>query len=253
MAISRTQHYWCTINLLLYRLKSEVIAQKLKQLSSKIQMNEQGFLRDAFRVTSSERNAEYLIHAIEYYSAVQFYPNSNRMMKLFEWKVYKLPSLLSRIGIEDIQNLEFVAQYNLERSQSADGTPTHVFGRTNIEDAGHVSIVNYGTEPGPTVDGYYHMKLLVIEDLKLLKGLPILARTIRNPEIGIDTVIFYGHSRQIEDGLGYAVVDAVLYDDDLVMTFDRNTGRETCQCGPMNNQIMELDVTDCFEFCRRPK
>ncbi|CAF3445058.1 unnamed protein product, partial [Rotaria sp. Silwood2] len=33
---------------------------------------EQGFLRNTFRVISHERNAEYVIATIEYYSLVQF-------------------------------------------------------------------------------------------------------------------------------------------------------------------------------------
>ncbi|CAF4658577.1 unnamed protein product, partial [Rotaria sp. Silwood1] len=223
--ISSDEYVLCKMSLILYRIKSEEIVRKLKQLSSKIQDSEQGFLRDEFRVTSSERNAEYLVQATEYYSAVQFYPNSNRMMKLCEWKVYKLPSSLLNLTNEDVAKAKFVAQYNLERSHSEDGTPTYMFGRTDIEDYGHVSIANYGTKPGPEIDGYYRMKLLVIKDLKSLKGLPVLARTIRNQKTGISTVIVYGFNRRLRDSLGLEVDSDMLYDDDKVMKFDMKTGQ----------------------------
>ena len=55
-----------TTQLTLYRLKSEKIVQKLKQLPIKLQDNEQSFIRDIFQVTSKERNAEYLVVAREY-------------------------------------------------------------------------------------------------------------------------------------------------------------------------------------------
>ncbi|CAF3497352.1 unnamed protein product, partial [Rotaria sp. Silwood2] len=224
--ITRGEHFWCTMTLILYRLKSEAIVRKLKQLPSRIQISEQGFLRDAFRVTSHERGAEYLVQATEYYSPVQFYKNANRMMKLREWKVYKLPSSAFNLTYGDAEKLTFVAQYNLERSQSEDGTSTHVFGRTDIEDGGHVSIANYMTMPGPQIDGYYEMKLLVIEDLKSLNGLPVLTRTIRSWKVGIDAVIVYGHKRQYLKILGLKVNNDMFYDDDIVIEYDANTGRQ---------------------------
>ena len=216
-----------TIGLVILRLKTEEIIGKLKDLSWRIANREDGFIRDRFSVTSNERNAQYLIEGIEFYSEVQFYPNSDQMMKLFEWKVYKLSDLSSDlIDDEDFENIPFVAQYNLEKSQSDDGTPTYMFGRTDIEDRGHVSLVNYGTKPGPGFDGYYRMKLLVIQDLISLKGLPVLARTIRNFQTGIDIVIVYGHQRRLRDDLGIKVDDDVFFDDDTIIYYDTRTGQK---------------------------
>lgn len=118
-----------------YRIKSEEIVRK-KQLSTRIENSEQGFLRDVFRVISDERNAEYLVQAREYYSEVQFYKNSNRMMKLFQWEVYKLPSsTLFELTDEDKSRMKLVAQYNLEKSQYDDDTVT-----------------NYDTETGQLIE-----------------------------------------------------------------------------------------------------
>lgn len=216
-----------TLKLMLHRIKSEEIVQKLKQLSSRIENNEQGFLRDVFRVISDERNAEYLVQAREYYSEVKFYKNSNRMMKLCQWEVYKLLSPTSvELTDEDKAKMKFIAQYNLEKSQSEDGIPTYVFGRTDVDDYGHVSIVNYGTNPGPELDGYYQMKLLVIKDLKSLKGLPVIARTIRDFNAGIHTVIIYGLHRRLRDSLGLETDNNEWYDDDEVITYDMRTGEQ---------------------------
>ncbi|CAF3299040.1 unnamed protein product [Rotaria socialis] len=246
--IGNDEYFGCRVNLSLYRMKSDEIVRKLKQLPSRIQINEQGFFRDAFRVTSIEREAEYLVQSIEYYSPVQYYTNSSRMMKLCEWRVFKFPSLSLNIANQDTSKLKFVAQYNLERSQFDDDTPTYVFGRTNIEDHGYVSIVNYGTQPGPNVDGYYQMKLLVIEDLKLLKGLPVLARTIRNRETGIETLISYGHTRRLQNNLGIEVNSDMLYDDDTVVILDTNTGVKTYQCGHTQIQGIDLITFDCNQL-----
>lgn len=214
------------IGSIILRWQAEKLIPKLKELSSRLVDREQGFIRDRFLVTSNERNAEYLIEGIEFYSEVQFYPNSNRMMKLFEWKVYKSPVLSSDLlDDEYFDQLQFVLQYNLEKSQSEDGIPTYVFGRTNMEDRGHVSFVNYGTEPGPTFDGYYRMKLLVIQDLTTLKGLPVRARTIRNFETDIDVVIVYGYQRYLWNNLGIEVDDDVFYEDDKVVYYDTRTGQ----------------------------
>ncbi|CAF4865844.1 unnamed protein product, partial [Rotaria sp. Silwood2] len=214
------------IKLMCHRIQAEEIVRKLKQLSSKIPNNEQGFRRDVFHVISNERNAEYFVEATEYYSEVQFYPNFNSMMKLREWKVYKLLSSLCNRTTEDIPELKFVAQYNLEKSQFEDGRPTYMFGRTNMEDGEHVSIVNYEIKPGPEFDGYYQMKLLVIKDLKSLKGLPVLARTIRDRETGINTVIVYGLTRRLRDSFGLETHKDMFFDDDRVTKFDTKTGQK---------------------------
>ncbi|UJR12254.1 hypothetical protein I4U23_016431 [Adineta vaga] len=226
--ISNNQHVMYTTRLTLYRLETEEIVQKLKQLPIKPQNSEQGFIRDMFQVTSEERNAKYLIVAREYYSEVQFYKDSNDIMKLCEWKVYKLESSLHDLNIENLGKLKIISYYNLEKSQRKDGTPTYVFGRTDMEDGTHVSLVIYGTKPGPEIDGYYQMKLLVIKDLQLLKGLPVVAKTIRNPENGINTVIVPGFTRQIQDHLGIEVDNDILYDDDIVMKYDTET-KETIE------------------------
>ncbi|CAF1165509.1 unnamed protein product [Adineta steineri] len=223
-AASSTHEYNTDVaQIALYRLKSNEISRKLKQLPLKPQDSERGFLRDMFAVTSRERNAEYLVTATEFYSEVQFYKNSDDIMKLYEWTVYESTPPLEYLNSEDFEKMKVVAYYHLEKSQSKGGTPTYVFGRTDTEDDGHVSLVNYGEKPGPDIDGYYQMKLLVVKDLQSLKGLPVLSRTIRNRENGINTAIVSGFTRRIQDHLGIEVDNDVLYDDDIVMQFDTKT------------------------------
>ncbi|CAF3836784.1 unnamed protein product, partial [Adineta steineri] len=214
-----TAHQYETyvVQIALYRLKSNEISRKLKQLPLKPQDSERGFLRDMFAVTSRERNAEYVVTATEFYSEVQFYKNSDDIMKLCEWKVYRSTPPLDYQNFEDFEKMKVVAYYYLEKSQSKDDKATYLFGRTNVEDEEHVFLVNYGEKPGPDIDGYYQMKLLLIKDLQSLKGLPVLARIIRNRENGINTAIVSGFTRRIQDHLEIEGDNDILYDDDIVM------------------------------------
>ncbi|CAF1474976.1 unnamed protein product [Adineta steineri] len=207
----------------LHRLKSNEISRKLKQLPLKPKNSERGLLRDMFHVTSRERKAAYFVTATEYYSEVQIHKNSDDIMKLCEWKVYRSVSPLNYPSFEDLQKMELVAYYYLAKSQAKDDTPTYVFGRTDTEDEEHVFLVDYGEKPGPDIDGYYQMKLLVIKDLQSLKGLPILGRFIHDRETGIATGIVSGFTRRIQDHLGIEADNDVLYDDDIVMQFDTKT------------------------------
>lgn len=212
--------------LFLYRQAAEIIVKILKELSTNVSMKEDGFLRDTFLVKSVERNAQYWVLATEYYSPVQYYHNSNNMMKLIQWLVYKLPSTFVNFNDEDVEKMELFAQYNLERSQRVDGTPTYVFGRTDFDDFGHVSLVNYGRIPGPIVDGYYEMKLLVIKDLKSSKGLPPLAQMVRNQKTGISTVFEYNLNEKHEYRRYPDHVSLESYNTPEIKIFGTKTGRK---------------------------
>ena len=150
----------------------------------------------------------------------------------------------------NVPEFEFVAHYNLERSENADGTFIHMFGRTDVKDWGHVSIMDYGNEPGPVADAYYDMKLLVIKDLTSLKGLPVVARSIRNRLTGIHTIILPGYTRRLRDDLAGEITDETLLEDDVVVIFDGNTDEKRCQCGTAVDHVVIHDFSDCYDICR---
>ncbi len=123
-------------------------------------------------------------------------------MRLREWRVYRIPSSLFSVTNEDISKLKFVAQYNLERSPPKDGTPACVQQNKYRGWWARFSIVNYETEPGTKVDGY--------QQIKLLKGLSVLARKIRKSVTGINAVIVYGHNQQLQDSHSVEVGDDIV-------------------------------------------
>jgi hypothetical protein len=77
--------------------------------------------------TNTPNNNSLSITSLFFCTVVSaLYPNSNRTMRLREWRVYRIPSSLFSVTNEDISKLKFVAQYNLERSPPKDGTLARV-------------------------------------------------------------------------------------------------------------------------------